>query len=105
MSDSLSKDSILSALKAVIDPEVGVNVVDLGLIYDIKISESDTAHVLVSYTMTSPACPLGEFLESEMRESIGSSHDPRPMVDLKVVWEPIWDESRMSDEAKRILNV
>ena len=80
----------------VIDPEIGINVVDLGLVYDIAIDDG-TAEVTM--TLTTPACPLGPYIDSEVRTAVS---DVPGVTDAKVnlVWTPPWDPSKMSEEAK-----
>jgi metal-sulfur cluster biosynthetic enzyme len=80
----------------VIDPEIGVNVVDLGLVYEIGMNDG-TAEITM--TLTTPACPLGPYLDSEVR---GAVQDVPGVNDVKVnlVWTPAWDPSMMSEEAK-----
>jgi metal-sulfur cluster biosynthetic enzyme len=80
----------------VIDPEIGVNVVDLGLVYEIGVQDS-TAEITM--TLTTPACPLGPYLDSEVRSAV----EGVPGVDdvkVNLVWTPAWDPSMMSEEAK-----
>jgi metal-sulfur cluster biosynthetic enzyme len=80
----------------VIDPEIGVNVVDLGLVYEIGMSDG-TAEITM--TLTTPACPLGPYLDAEVRSAV---QDVPGVEDVKVnlVWTPSWDPSMMSEEAK-----
>jgi metal-sulfur cluster biosynthetic enzyme len=80
----------------VIDPEIGVNVVDLGLVYEIG-TKDGTAEITM--TLTTPACPLGPYLDSEVR---GAVEGVPGVCDVKVnlVWTPPWDPSMMSEEAK-----
>jgi metal-sulfur cluster biosynthetic enzyme len=84
------------ALRSVIDPELGVNIVDLGLVYGLE-REGDTVRLRV--TMTTPACPLTGAIEDDIRAVLhaleGVAH-----VDLEWVWDPPWDPSRMSDSAR-----
>lgn len=91
--------ALFDALRNVIDPEMGVNIVDLGLIYGID--RVDNA-LTVRMTMTSPACPMGAIIEEDV---IAELHHLVPMASLsvKLVWEPAWTPERMSDKARYIL--
>ena len=95
----VSKDEILEALKAVIDPELGINIVDLGLVYDVDIADG---HVHVSYTLTTMGCPIGPLIEQQMHQLL----DPLPGVDsfdAEMVLRPPWTPEMMSEEAKEAL--
>ena len=92
------KSEILEALKAVYDPELGVNIVDLGLVYGLY-WEEDKGRVHVDLTLTSPGCPLGpEVIRDIKRELRGL--DEVLHVDVDLVWQPLWHPSMMSDEGK-----
>lgn len=84
------------ALRAVIDPEVGVNIVDLGLVYEIA---DDAGGVLVRMTMTSPACPMKEIIEDDVRAALAPALGGAPVA-VEWVWEPPWDPSMMSGAAR-----
>ena len=92
---------IREALRHVVDPEIGVNIVDLGLVYRIEVED---AHARIAMTMTSPACPLVDYLKdlvtSAIRERVPNVVD----VDITLEWEPPWDPDMMSDEARRQLD-
>jgi metal-sulfur cluster biosynthetic enzyme len=91
--------AIRSALIKVIDPEVGVNIVDLGLVYGIDVQGK---HISINLTMTSPACPMGEMLLEDLNTKI--SHDfPEASIDIQLVWEPEWNPEMMSADAKASL--
>ena len=91
---------IREALRQVLDPEIGVNIVDLGLVYRIEV---DGAHVRVAMTMTSPACPLADYLKDLVTSAIRDRVTDVADVDIVVDWEPPWDPEMMSDEARRQL--
>lgn len=93
-------DRIRDLLRQVIDPEVGVNVVDLGLVYRI---EASAAGVRVEMTMTSPACPLGEMIVDEARAVLAAGIPGSGELDVALVWNPPWEPSMMSDRAKESL--
>lgn len=87
------------ALRRVIDPEVGINVVDLGLVYGVEVDES---RVVVTMTMTSPACPLGDMIQSQAERAIELAL-PGRSVEIELVWHPPWTRDRMSSAAKQML--
>lgn len=90
------KEDIISALKMVYDPEIPVNVWDMGLIYDIDIQDTE---IVIKMTFTSPTCPMMEELMQQVKNAAQSvSGDVPVRVDL--VWDPPWDLSRMSDAAR-----
>lgn len=89
-------DALRAALRTVIDPEVGMNIVDLGLVYDLSLLE-DT--VRVDLTMTSPACPMGELIVDEARAALARVQ-PAATIVIHLVWEPPWDPSRISEGAR-----
>lgn len=93
-------EEVQQALKAVMDPELGVNVVDLGLVYNI-ILNGDRAHLLM--TMTSPACPMGELIVDDARETLlGQFHELKE-VEIDLTFEPPWSPEKMTDFAKEQL--
>lgn len=93
---TFDKDDIIAALKTVYDPEIPVNVWDMGLIYDIDIQDNQ---VVIQMTFTSPTCPMMEEILQQVREAVQSVvGDTDVRVDL--VWDPPWDLSRMSDAAR-----
>jgi len=95
----VTKDDVLEALKAVIDPELGINIVDLGLVYDVDIAEGQ---VHVTYTLTTMGCPIGPLIEAQMHQLL----DPLPGVDsfdAEMVLRPPWSPEMMSEEAKEAL--
>lgn len=93
---SFSKDDIIAALKTVFDPEIPVNVWDMGLIYDIDIAQTG---VVIKMTFTSPTCPMMEELISQVQNAVQGVVGDMP-VQVELVWDPPWDLSRMSDEAR-----
>lgn len=88
---------IVSKLKSVFDPEIPVDIYELGLIYDVIISEE--GNVNIKMTLTSPACPVAGSLPQEVKDKVGSIKEVKD-VNLELVWEPPWDQDMMSDEAK-----
>ena len=97
MSDAVfTPEQVFDVLKNVVDPEIQYNIVDLGLIYDVKVTESKD--VAIQMTLTSPACPFGPMIIHDVREStlsLGAGD-----VQIELVWQPPWSPDRMSDEAK-----
>jgi len=93
------KELIIQKLQEVIDPELGINVYDLGLIYRI---EADDQEVALTMTLTTRGCPLHDSITSGVRHAIGSIPTVK-RVHIELVWEPAWDPSRMSAAAKAVL--
>ena len=96
------KDKIIAEVKKIYDPEIPVNIYDLGLIYDILADEKN--NVKVNMTLTSPNCPVAESLPKEVKDSIMKISEVNK-VDLDLVWDPPWDKSMMSEAAKLELNL
>ena len=96
------KNKVISEIKKIYDPEIPVNIYELGLIYDISVkNEKD---VTVKMTLTSPNCPVAESLPKEVKDSIIAINGIGK-VDLDLVWDPPWDKSMMSEAAKLELNL
>ncbi|MBK7104310.1 MAG: SUF system Fe-S cluster assembly protein [Ignavibacteriae bacterium] len=91
------EQKIISVLETVYDPEIPVNIYELGMIYNIKID--DGANVEIMMTLTSPACPVAESLPGEVRQRIKEIENVND-VKINLVWEPPWNKDMMSDEAK-----
>ncbi len=100
MNSMATEPDIREALRQVLDPEIGVNIVDLGLVYRIEV---DGACVRIAMTMTSPACPLADYLKELVTSAIRDRLPDVAQVDIVVEWEPPWDPDMMSDEARRQL--
>ena len=96
------KDQIIAEIKKIYDPEIPVNIYELGLIYDIKVENRNTAKVKM--TLTSPNCPVAESLPKEVKDGI-MQVEGIDKVDLDLVWDPPWDKDRMSEAAKLELNL
>ena len=95
------KNKVIEEIKKIFDPEIPVNIYELGLIYDISIKDND---VSVKMTLTTPNCPVAESLPKEVKDSILEIKEVKK-VDLDLVWEPPWDKSMMSEAAKLELNL
>ncbi|TAK47597.1 MAG: metal-sulfur cluster assembly factor [Xanthobacteraceae bacterium] len=93
-------EDILTALKSVIDPEVGINIVDLGLVYRADLGASE---INIDLTMTSPACPMGEMIIDDIRRTLQSSFPETETVNVELVWDPPWTPSLMSEEIRQQL--
>ena len=96
------KEKIIEEIKKIYDPEIPVNIYDLGLIYDIKVESKNTAKIKM--TLTSPNCPVAESLPKEVNDGI-MQVEGIDKVDLDLVWDPPWDKSMMSEAAKLELNL
>jgi FeS assembly SUF system protein len=94
-------DQVMEALKNCYDPEIPVNIVDLGLVYDVKII--DDKNVYVKITLTAPGCPVGPFVAEQVREAVMTLVEGVEKVDVEIVFDPPWTPDRMSDEAKALL--
>jgi metal-sulfur cluster biosynthetic enzyme len=93
-----SPDSLREALRVVVDPEAGMNIVDLGLVYDVAVGADG---VRVVMTTTSPACPVGELIADEVRAALRVALPAAMSIDVTLTWSPGWDSSMMSDAARR----
>ena len=91
------EQKVISVLETVYDPEIPVNIYELGMIYDVKIKND--ADVDIVMTLTSPACPVAESLPGEVREKVKSIEEVNE-VNVELVWDPPWNKDMMSDEAK-----
>jgi|TARA_B100000214_G_scaffold331071_1_gene271829 FeS assembly SUF system protein len=96
------KEKIITEIKKIYDPEIPVNIYELGLIYDIKIEKENS--VKVKMTLTTPNCPVAESLPKEVKDSIMKLKEVKD-VDLQLVWDPPWDKTMMSEAAKLELNL
>jgi len=96
---ALTPELVLDALYEVIDPELGVNIVDLGLVYDVVI---DDGSVVVVMTLTTPGCPLAGFMEDEIHRCLSQFPQVRA-AEVQIVWDPPWDPELMSGEAREQL--
>ncbi len=90
-------EGVVAALKEIFDPEIPVNIYDLGLIYGVDVS--DEADVTVTMTLTTPHCPVAETMPGEVELRVSSVPGVRD-AEVNLVWDPAWDPAKMSDEAK-----
>jgi FeS assembly SUF system protein len=94
---------IVEALQTVFDPEIPVNIYDLGLIYEVDVNE-DEGKVSIKMTLTSPACPVAGSLPPEVQERVREVEGVRD-VDVELVWDPPWDKDMISEDAKLQLGI
>lgn len=97
----LTKENVIEVLKTIYDPEIPVNIWDLGLIYDISITDSE---INIKMTFTSPTCPMMEDLLQQVHDTVSVISGGRD-VNIELVWDPPWDLSRLSDEARLDLDL
>jgi metal-sulfur cluster biosynthetic enzyme len=93
----IGEDELRDALREVVDPEVGLNIVDLGLVYGV---EASPERIAVRMTMTSPGCPMGESILESAREVLRAAAPSVPSIDVELVWDPPWTPDMMSEIAR-----
>jgi FeS assembly SUF system protein len=91
------KDAVIDQLSTIYDPEIPVNIYELGLIYEVKVKDDGNVYVLM--TLTSPNCPVAESLPAEVREKV-EAVDGVAAAEIELTFEPPWDQDMISDEAK-----
>jgi metal-sulfur cluster biosynthetic enzyme len=96
----VNSPDVLEALKGVNDPELGVNIVDLGLVYRAELGPEG---IEVALTLSTPSCPLGEMIIEEVREALRTKFAHSTVIHVDLVWDPPWTPDRMSEAARRIL--
>ena len=96
------KDKVIAEIKKIYDPEIPVNIYDLGLIYNVKVDKENV--VEIKMTLTTPYCPVAEGLPKEVEDSVKEIKEVKD-AKLELVWEPPWDKSMMSEAAKLELNL
>ena len=96
------KEKVISEIKKIYDPEIPVNIYELGLIYDIKVNKENV--VDIKMTLTTPNCPVAESLPKEVKEG-AMQVEGIEEVDLELVWDPPWTKDMMSEAAKLELNL
>ena len=90
-------EEVIDILRSVYDPEIPVNIYELGLVYDVQVSTDRDVQILM--TLTSPNCPVAESLPEEVKQRVGT-HDLVKEADVEITFEPPWDKEMMSEEAK-----
>ena len=101
LKNKIKNEDIINCIKTVMDPEIPVNLYDLGLIYSIKINNNNVA---IEMTLTNPNCPVA----GQMPENVGKSIQQikgLKSIKVKLVWQPVWDKSLMSEDAKLALDI
>ena len=98
----LNEDKVFDALATVIDPELHLNIVDLGLIYDVKINDANEVHVLM--TLTSMGCPMGESIARDAEQAVMNMEGVKDVL-IEITFEPPWGINMMSDYAKDTLGL
>ena len=96
----MSNPEVLAALKGVTDPEIGVNIVDLGLVYR---AERGADGLDVALTLSTRSCPLSEMIVEEVREALRANFADAPAIKVELVWDPPWTPDRMSEAARQLL--
>lgn len=96
------KGSLMGALENVIDPELGVDIVNLGLVYDVELNEEETA--VVTMTLTSMGCPMGPQIVANIKQELMELPEVKD-VDVNIIWNPPWSRDNMSRYAKMALGV
>jgi len=97
MNEPLDDTAVRDALRQVQDPEAGMNIVDLGLVYSIEVADGS---VLVDLTMTTAACPMADLIVDQAHDAIAAAMPPGTPVEVRLVWDPPWTPDRMSDLAR-----
>jgi metal-sulfur cluster biosynthetic enzyme len=96
-----SPEMLRDLLREVIDPEIGINIVDLGLVYDVRLTGDGVA--MIRMTLTTPGCPLGGYIDDAIHETLWGAPGVTD-VDVRIVWDPPWDpDQMMTDRAKQQL--
>jgi FeS assembly SUF system protein len=97
----INKEEIIKCIKTVMDPEIPVNLYDLGLIYSINNSKN---HIVIEMTLTNPNCPVAGQMPENVAKSIEKTYGLRS-IEVKLVWEPAWSKDLMSEDAKLALDI
>jgi metal-sulfur cluster biosynthetic enzyme len=96
----LTKNDVLEVLHQVEDPELGMDIVDLGLVYDVEV---EPTKVKVIHTLTSMGCPAGPMIQEDIQNTVTANFPDVENVELELTWDPPWTPDKMSDDAKFIL--
>jgi len=96
----MTEEKVIESLRAVLDPEIGINIVDLGMVYNIDIR---AAGIFVQMTMTTPTCPLHAVITRNAKEVLDTTFTDAKTIEIELVWDPIWTPNMMSDSAKQML--
>jgi metal-sulfur cluster biosynthetic enzyme len=98
---SFLKSEILETLRLVVDPELHINIIDLGLVYEVKIDEA-VKQIVIDMTLSSSYCPMGESILSAVKNCI-ENHYAAYTCDVNLVWDPVWSYDNITEEGKRQL--
>lgn len=98
----ITKEQIIEKLKTVDDPELGVNIVDLGLIYEVKVNKNGI--VSIKMTLTTPGCPMGAMFDQLVAEAVKSIPKVKD-VKIEITFDPSWTPDKMSEKAKKLLGM
>ncbi len=96
----MTSETVRKALRGVKDPELGINIVDLGLVYDVAVSDAGDAHIQM--TLTSPGCPAGAEIVQDVKNVIGDLEGIES-VEVELVWEPFWTPDKMDPRVKAFM--
>ena len=99
----VTEQHVRTALENVLDPELGISIVDLGLIYEIHVKENDDVHIVM--TLTTIGCPLFNVIEGDMKKQLKNLGFEDDKIDIEVVFDPPWSLERMSENAKAMLGI
>ncbi len=97
----VAEKDVWDALKQVIDPEIGLSIVDLGLVYSVEVKDNE---IKVKMTLTNPACPLQSYLKAQVEEAISKIPEVKKVA-VELIFEPAWTPERMSPEARKKLGI
>jgi len=104
---ALTKEDVVSALRTCVDPEIPVNIVDLGLVYEIDLTQASStsaSNITVKMTLTSPGCPMSHTISNEVTKALRQLPDVAS-TKVEVVWEPAWRPDMITPEGRRHLNL
>lgn len=99
----LTEDAVMTALSNVLDPELNISIVDLGLVYSTKIT--DTQGVYIEMTLTTLGCPLFNVIEGDIRRNVGALGVDDDKIEIELTFDPPWSMERMSESAKAMLGI
>ncbi len=97
---TITADTVKKALRGVKDPELGLNIVDIGLVYDVAVSDAGDAHIQM--TLTSPGCPAGAEIVQDVKNVVGDLEGIES-VEVELVWEPFWTPDKMDPRVKAFM--
>ncbi len=97
----VTKEEVIQTLKTVNDPEIGIDLIDLGLIYNLEVNKDE---VMIKMTMTAPSCPLTDWILFDAQKNVEAMKGVKK-CDIELVWDPPWTPDMISDEARKMLNM